>query len=502
MVGTDRGELFRWDFEDARSRPKLVQRISAGAQPITALDYLLGDLSLVVGDADGQVSVWSPVRENETSVFFLYEKAFVFRPHTAPVTAIAASQRSKQFVTGDAKGHVALHHRTTAQTFFQMPTQMTDIQALVFSPKNDGFLGLGKGAQIEHFSLHNPHADFSLGNFFGKVHYEGYSKPEYVWQSTGGSDDFEPKFSVIPLAFGTAKGTFYAMLFALPLAVLAAIYTSEFAHPNIRNKVKPAVELMASLPSVILGFLAGLWLAPLLEREVVGALLLFPVLPLVVIGACWIWSKLPRRYVIWLPHQMEIYLLIPVVIFAGWLAFALGPVVEYLLFGGHFQTWLRDSANTNYDQRNALVIGFAMGFAVIPIIYTICDDALTSVPGHLRAGSLALGATPWQTAIRVVLPTAIPGIFSAVMIGFGRAVGETMIVLMATGNTPIMEWNIFNGMRTLAANIAVEIPEAPHEGTLYRTLFLTGLLLTGLTFLVNTLAELVRQWFRERYSRL
>ena len=502
MVGTDRGEFFRWDVEDPRVRPELVQRTVASEHAITALDYVLGDFSLVVGDAAGQVNVWSAVRENETSMVFRYEKIFSFKAHAAPVTAVAASQRDKQFLTADASGQVGLHHRTTAQTFFQIPSETSDIQALVFSPKNDGFLSLDTEGRIAQFLLHNPHPEFTLSNFFGKVHYEGYSQPEYVWQSTGGSDDFEPKLSVIPLAFGTAKGTLYAMLFALPLAILAAIYTSEFAHPNIRNKVKPVVELMASLPSVILGFLAGLWLAPLLDRHVVGALLLFPVLPLVIIGACWLWSRLPRRYVVWLPHQMEIYLLIPVVIFAGWLAFALGPMVEYLLFGGQFQTWLRDTAGTNYDQRNALVIGFAMGFAVIPIIYTICDDALTSVPGHLRAGSLALGATPWQTAIRVVLPTAIPGIFSAVMIGFGRAVGETMIVLMATGNTPIMEWNVFNGMRTLAANIAVEIPEAPHEGTLYRTLFLTGLLLTGLTFLVNTVAELVRQWFRERYSRI
>jgi phosphate transport system permease protein len=124
------------------------------------------------------------------------------------------------------------------------------------------------------------------------------------------------------------------------------------------------------------------------------------------------------------------------------------------------------------------------------------------VPRNLVAGSLALGADRWQTVTRVVLPTASPGIFSAVMIGFGRAVGETMIVLMATGNTPIMSWNPFNGFRTLSANIAVEIPEAPHGGTLYRTLFLAGLLLFAMTFLINTVAELVRQRLRERYSQL
>jgi phosphate transport system permease protein len=143
-----------------------------------------------------------------------------------------------------------------------------------------------------------------------------------------------------------------------------------------------------------------------------------------------------------------------------------------------------------------------MGFAVIPIIFSVSEDAFSNVPRTLVAGSLALGATRWQTVTRVVLPTASPGIFSAIMIGFGRAVGETMIVLMATGNTPIMDWNPFNGFRTLSANIAVEIPEAPHGGTLYRTLFLAALLLFLLTFAVNTIAELVRQHLRNRYANL
>ena len=114
-----------------------------------------------------------------------------------------------------------------------------------------------------------------------------------------------------------------------------------------------------------------------------------------------------------------------------------------------------------YIQRNALIVGFIMGFAIIPIIYTIAEDALSTVPEHLRSASLGAGATPWQTAVRIVVPTAMSGLFSAMMIGLGRAVGETMIVLMAAGNTPVMKMNIFDGFRTLSANIAVELPEAP-----------------------------------------
>jgi len=162
----------------------------------------------------------------------------------------------------------------------------------------------------------------------------------------------------------------------------------------------------------------------------------------------------------------------------------------------------RDSIFGPFQQRNSLVVGIAMSIAVIPIIYTISDDAMTSVPASLRSASLGSGATRWQTAARVVLPAAGSGVFSALMIGLGRAVGETMIVLMATGNTPIMDWNIFEGFRTLSANIAVELPEAPRDSTHYRVLFLCGLVLLIATFVVNTAAEMVRQRFRRRAAGL
>jgi phosphate transport system permease protein len=162
----------------------------------------------------------------------------------------------------------------------------------------------------------------------------------------------------------------------------------------------------------------------------------------------------------------------------------------------------RGSVFDTYIQRNALVVGFVMGFAIIPIIYTLAEDALSSVPSHLREGSLGAGATPWQTATRIVVPTAMSGLFSAVMIGMGRAVGETMIVLMAAGNTPIMDLNVFNGFRTLSANIAVELPEAVVGDSHYRTLFLAGLVLFVMTFVVNTGAEAVRMRFRKRAFEL
>jgi phosphate transport system permease protein len=173
-----------------------------------------------------------------------------------------------------------------------------------------------------------------------------------------------------------------------------------------------------------------------------------------------------------------------------------------MMFGGSLISWFNNEWGIGYDQRNSLVVGIAMGFAVIPTVFSITEDAIFSVPKHLTVGSLALGATPWQTMTKVVLLTASPGIFSAVMIGLGRAVGETMIVLMATGNTPVMDLSIFQGMRTLSANIAVEMPEAEVDSTHYRVLFLAALVLFAFTFVFNTLAEIIRQRLREKYSSL
>jgi phosphate transport system permease protein len=155
-----------------------------------------------------------------------------------------------------------------------------------------------------------------------------------------------------------------------------------------------------------------------------------------------------------------------------------------------------------YVQRNALVVAVGMSFAIIPLIFTLADDALSSVPDHLRSASLGAGATPWQTAVRVIVPSAASGLVSAVMIGLGRAVGETMIVLMAAGNTPLVSWNLFNGFQTLSAAIATELPEAARGTAHYRVLFLAALTLFAITFVVNSVAEVVRQRFRRRAYEL
>jgi phosphate transport system permease protein len=225
-------------------------------------------------------------------------------------------------------------------------------------------------------------------------------------------------------------------------------------------------------------------------------------LPAVVLLTGAAWNALPRAFRARFPTGSETFLFAAVLVVAIYGCLRLAPVFTGAAFGGDFQAWLLRATGLPYDQRNAVVVGLAMGFAVIPIIFAIAEDAFSNVPKNLIAGSLALGANRWQTVTRVVLPTASPGIFSAVMIGFGRAVGETMIVLMATGNTPIIDWNPFNGFRTLSANVAVEIPEAPVGGTLYRVLFLAALILFAMTFTVNTAAELVRQRLRRKFAQL
>jgi phosphate transport system permease protein len=215
----------------------------------------------------------------------------------------------------------------------------------------------------------------------------------------------------------------------------------------------------------------------------------------------YLWSRLPIGVRQLVPEGWLGALLIPVVVLFGALAFGLSPLLESVFFDGNMRLWLTQH-NIDFDQRNAFVVGIAMGFAVIPNIFSIAEDAIFSVPKHLTFGALALGSTPWQSLTRVVLLTASPGIFSAVMIGLGRAVGETMIVLMATGNTPVIDWSIFQGMRTLSANIAVEMPESEVGSTHYRVLFLAGLVLFIFTFFFNTIAELVRQRLRGKYSSL
>ncbi len=237
-----------------------------------------------------------------------------------------------------------------------------------------------------------------------------------IWQPV--SD--HPKFGLVPLFIGTLKASFVAMLFATPLAILAAIFTSEFAPPRLGRAIKPTVELLAGIPSVVLGFFALVVLA----------------------------------------------------------------------------TWVQDLFGFTM-RLNATTAGVALGLAVLPIIYTVAEDALATVPKAFREASLSLGATPWQTALKVVLPAALPGIFAALVLGFGRAVGETMIVMMASGNASIDSANLGDSIRTLSATIAAELAEVVFGDGHYRLLFGLGVILFGFTFVLN----LVGSWYIQRVKK-
>ena len=496
-AGTDRGNVYHWSLP---GEARLTSISPVSQSPVTALGWALGEVTFLAGTEKGELSAWFEGRLSDDDAEGRMVRAHLFAPQTSAVRTLGTSTRDKSFVAVGEDGSVVLRHLTSERTLLTLSGETGAVAAMI-TPKGDGLLVARQDGSLARYDVSNPHPEISWRTLFGKVWYEGYGRPEYVWQSTGGTNDFETKFSLVPLVFGTLKGTFYALLFAIPLAVLGALYISQFVHPAIRGRIKPTVEIMAALPSVVIGFVAGLYLAPLVERYVVAILLMMAVLPAAGTAGVLIWHRLPRSIRRFKPGT-ELALIVPLLLLGTWVSLRVAPALEQSLFSGDFRMWLSGTFGVTYDQRNSLVVGLAMGFAIIPIIFTIADDAFSSVPSHLTAGSLALGATRWQTALRIVVPTASPGVFSAIMIGFGRAVGETMIVLMATGNTPVLDWSIFNGMRTLSANIAVEIPEAPHGGTLYRVLFLGAALLFTMTFAVNTVAEVVRQRLREKYRAL
>ena len=239
----------------------------------------------------------------------------------------------------------------------------------------------------------------------------------FVWQPVSTT----PKYNVFPLIIGTLKVTLIAMLLATPLALAAALYTAECAPPRLREWIKPVVELLAGIPSVVLGFFALIVLA----------------------------------------------------------------------------SWVQDGLGLAY-RLNALTAGIALPLAIIPIIYTVSEDALTAVPRLYREASLALGASRTQTALRVVLPAATPGIAAAIVLGFGRAIGETMIVLMVSGNSATLSLDPALPVRTLSATIAAEMAEVVVGSGHYRILFFIGVLLFMITAVLNWIGDRLNRRLQEK----
>ncbi len=578
----------------------VAERLDLVADPaarLTVLDLLLGGGTLVAGDSRGGLCGWYIVDGTGSANagrdgFRLIPAKRIAESGPGAVTTLGMATRRRMFAAGFETGDLRIYYMTGENELARLESpDDRAIRAVAIAPKEDAVIAVTDGG-VARWAFEPGYPEATFSSLFAPMEYEGYAEPEFSWQSSAATDDFEPKLSLVPLIFGTVKATIYSMLFGAPLAILAAIYTSEFLDPRWKAWIKPAIEMMASLPSVVLGFLAALVIAPYIERVVPTTLVCLLAIPFMFLLGSFLWQMLPSRFALrWARHRIVFILVfLPPALALGVLA---GPAVETLLFGGDIASWLNGlhaetpvgrplggwvlmllpfaalatafvttryvnphlrratetvdrrhmafislvkflagaavtvaaviiaglflgaigldirkplplvgSIADTYDQRNALIVGFVMGFAIIPIIYTIADDALSTVPGHLRSASLGAGATPWQTAVRIIIPTAMSGLFSALMIGLGRAVGETMIVLMAAGNTPVMNLNMFEGFRTLSANIAVELPEAPVGDTHYRTLFLAALTLFAMTFVVNTVAEAIRLRFRRRAYQL
>ena len=480
---------------------RLQQRVQLAQDArIKTVSSLIGEFSVLIADDSGTISQWFMITDQEGETRLALIRSFSL---PSSVEALFQVQSSKSFLALTADGKIYFINAPAERTSLEYDLADTaeDIKAMALSPRANGLFIIENDGSHKLFRIDNRHPEISWRRLFQPIHYEGYDTPDLIWQSTAAANDFEPKFSLIPISFGTLKAAFYAMLFSTPLAIAAAIYTSFFMGPGLRRRVKPVIEMMEAFPTVILGFIAGLVLAPYFEKHLPGIFTLILFLPVAVVLIGFLYTRLPNSFRRHIGAGWESILLIPIFLVIGYFLMLLSPSVETFFFGGDMRVWLSENG-IDYNQRNALVIGVAMGLAVIPSIYSIAEDALFSVPDSMVKGAYALGATPLQNVIGIVLPASMSGILSALMIGFGRAVGETMIVLMATGNTPVIDMSIFTGLRTLAANIAVEIPESPVGSSHFRTLFLCGLILFGFTFIVNTCAEVIRHRIRKKYAHV
>lgn len=483
-------------FSLEEGEPRLLGRITAveEGRQITALASLVGGQALIVGDDEGGVRRW--VMGSGGSALPVPTRPYR-QAGEAAIRVLMPVPDQRLFLALDAAGELALYQ---ALTGLRWTGPAPSGEPLGFDAESR-LLWAGE-AGIEQLSIDAKHAEVSWGSLWRPQHYEGHSEPQHRWQASVTQPADEPKFGMAPLAWGTLKAAAYALLFAIPLALGAAIHSACFMSRQLRHRLKPTIEMMEAMPGVVIGFIAGLVLAPYVERHLAGVFSLLLVLPLGMLFGGWCWSLLSPSLRQRLPIGWAGLWLMPWVAVLIATSLALSPTLERLFFGGDLRLWLEQTLGLDYANRNAMIVGLAMGFAVIPTIYALSEDALSGVPASLGEGAQALGATRWQTLWKVLLPAASPGIFSAVMIGAGRAVGETMIVLMATGNTAVMTWSPLEGMRSMAANIAIELPEASVGGTHYRLLLLSALLLFVFTFCVNTVAELVRERLKHRYRRL
>lgn len=420
-------------------------------------------------------------------------------PMPVAATYYCGTGGSEIVVAADKRWFGCVDDQQRARLFYagrQQPVWLSDadmpVQNLALTGQQ---LLIDNGSSLQYLERSDaPVPDSKL--LWRSVWYPGYQQPAFIWQPAASASG-GPKFSVTPLLFGTIKAAILALLFGVPFALLGAIYTSLILARKWRERLKPVVEMLEAMPTVIIGFLAAIWLAPYLQNHLLICLLLLLALPFMLVLLGYFWSsmlsqRVSKRWRTGLPVLL-IAALIVILTGVGWL-------LEWLLFGGQLSAWLEQQWGWTYDLRNALVVGVALGLAVTPTIFALCEDALTAVPKHLRLGAVALGASRWQAVWQVVVPCAASGLLAAILIGLGRALGETMIVLMAASNTPLIELSPLRGLQAIAPTLAIEMPEAEPGGIHFRVLLLCALILFAITLLANTLAELIRERLRRRYQ--
>jgi len=288
------------------------------------------------------------------------------------------------------------------------------------------------------------------------------------------------------LFWGTIKGSTISMLFSIPLGLAAAIYFSFFAYSSASKFLSEVIDFIAFIPTVVLGFIASICIAPYFCILFPYAVIILVSLFLSVFPALLLLDGLKKKL------KGKISLTRLIIIISTLLSLALITICKDFAFIKDFSNWLFSSTEINFEQRNGLLVGFALGLSVTPFIFSLSKNAIKSVPKSYREGSYALGASQWQTITKVVLPNSINGILASILVAFGKASGETMILLMASGNTPIIEMNPFTGMRSISANIILEVVETQYHSNTYYFLFGCAALLMVFTFITNSLAELIK----------
>ena len=354
-----------------------------------------------------------------------------------------------------------------------------------------------QGKHTELFEFTTTDIGGAWSRLIKPVHYEGYAEPSFLWLPLPSSEESEPKFSIAPLLFGTLKAALLALLIGMPLALGAAIYVGFFMSEAQRGRIRPVIDMLTAFPTVVLGAIGLFWIAPIFDAVASALLGVVIIFPLMIIFGVFALQSVGVRLVRLDALDDWPLKLIPLVLAAFLVSAWVGLSSAAALPGGSLSGYLLAQGIT-FAYFNSLLVGLMLGLAITPTIFSVAEEAIHSVPKNLASGALALGSTPWQSYRDIVLPLALPGMIAAVMIGFGRAAGETMILLMLSGNTGIIDLSVFEGLRSVSASLALELPEAPRESSHYYVLFVMGLLLFGITFVVNTLAELIKDSVKAR----